>query len=177
MSSAPASEPIVDPSLVGLSPERAAELGPVRAAQVRSFRLLLFVAQQLRYLTDQRLRADDLTTQQATLLSLARQLGEPSLSELAGAMLTSHQNVKQLVSALEDKRFVRLVADRQDGRVKRLVLTAKCERYWAARDPDDFEHVASWFGVLSPAESKQLYTLLQKLQQGLRSTIKRGDAR
>ena len=92
---------------------------------------------------------------------------EPSLSELANAMLTSHQNVKQLVNSLVAKGFVRLVADRQDGRIKRMSITAKSERYWAARDPDDFAQVAAWFGGLTAAEAQQLHGLLAKLERGL----------
>ena len=154
-------------ALAGLSAEHAALIGAERAAQVRSFRLLLLIAQQLRYLTDRLYRADGLTTQQAALLSIARQLGKPSLSELAKAMLTSHQNVKQLVNALVAKGFVRLAADRQDARIKRMSITPKCERYWAARDPDDFTHVATWFAGLTAAEAQQLHTLLAKLERGL----------
>jgi DNA-binding MarR family transcriptional regulator len=153
--------------LAGLSDADAAVLGPERAAQVRSFRLILVIAQRLRYLTDQLYRADGLTTQQATLLSIVRALGQPSLSEAAAAMLTSHQNTKQLVTSLVGKGFLRMLADRDDARVKRLVTTPKNERHWAARDPHDFERVGQWFAGLSASEAEQLCGLLAKLQQGL----------
>lgn len=162
--------------MAGLSPEEAEALGEERAAQVRSFRLLLFVAQQLRYLTDQLYRADGLTTQQATLLTLVRARGRPSLSEIAADMLTSHQNVKQLVNALVKKGFLRVVADADDGRVKRLVTTARSQRYWSARDPDDFEHVAAWFAGLKPGEAQQLHALLVKLERGLDASVGREPA-
>src|SRR6266508_3990415 len=46
---------------------------------VRAFRTVLLLAQTLRYLMDDRLRADGLTTQQAALLTVVAGLGRPSL--------------------------------------------------------------------------------------------------
>jgi DNA-binding MarR family transcriptional regulator len=157
----------VPAALAGLSEVQAAALGPRKAAQVRSFRLIVFVAQQLRYLTDQLYRADGLTTQQATLLTVVRSMGKPSLSEVAGVMFTSHQNAKQLVTALVNKGLLRYVADTDDARVRRLLTTAKNERHWAKRNSDDFEHVGEWLDALSSEEATQLYALLLKLQQSL----------
>ena len=52
-------------------------------------------AQRLRYLMDERMRADGLTTQQAALLTVVIALGRPSLTEAAAALGTTHQNVAQ----------------------------------------------------------------------------------
>jgi DNA-binding MarR family transcriptional regulator len=156
-----------------LSNEDAEALGEERAAQVRSFRLLIRIAQHLRYLTDQLYRVDGLTTQPATLLSLVRTRGKPSLSELAGAMFSTHQNVKQVVNALVAKGFLRLVYDANDARVRRVVTTPKNQRHWAKRNPQDFERVAEWLSALSVAEVKQLYRLLAKLQDGLMRVVER----
>lgn len=150
-----------------LSENEAAALGEERAAQVRSFRLLIRIAQQLRHLTDRLYRVDGLTTQQAALLSIVKVRGKPSLSELAGAMFSTHQNVKQVVTALVGKGFLRLVEDEKDARIRRVVTTPKNERHWAKRNPQDFERVAEWLSVLSVAEVKELYRLLAKLQDGL----------
>ena len=156
---------------IGLNAADAAAMGAERAAQVRVFRLILFIAQELRYLTDQLYRADGLTAQQATLLTAVRTLGQPSLSEVANALSTSHQNVKQLVAALQKKGFVRLVVDKQDARVRRVTTTAKNEKHWARRDPDDFVRVGEWFAALDAQEAAQLASLLAKLQAGLRQRV------
>ncbi|HTU61139.1 MAG TPA: MarR family transcriptional regulator [Polyangiales bacterium] len=153
---------------VGLGAAEAAAVGAERAAQVRAFRLTLVIAQELRYLTDQLYRAEGLTTQQATLLTVVRTRGQPSLSEVASALFTSHQNVKQLVAALQKKGFVRLVVDKDDARVRRVVTTAKNEKHWARRNPDDFVRVGEWFAELDADETAQLARLLAKLQSGLR---------
>jgi DNA-binding MarR family transcriptional regulator len=156
---------------IGMGDAEAAAIGPERAAQVRAFRMILFIAQELRYLTDQLYRAEGLTTQQATLLTAVRTRGQPSLSELASALATSHQNIKQLVAALETKGFVRLVVDKEDARVRRVMTTAKNEKLWARRDPDDFVRVGEWFAALDAPETARLAGLLAKLQGGLRTRV------
>jgi DNA-binding MarR family transcriptional regulator len=161
---------------MGMGESEAQALGQERAAQIRSFRLILFIAQELRFLTDQLYRADGLTTQQATLLTAVRTRGRPALSELASALATSHQNVKQLVAALERKGFVRLIADSEDARVKRVVTTAKNTKHWATRDPSDFERVSTWFAALAPDEATQLSRLLAKLQTGLPELVRGAQA-
>jgi DNA-binding MarR family transcriptional regulator len=152
---------------IGLDPAQAARIGEERTTQVRAFRLMMSVAQQLRSAMDRRLRPDGMTTQQATLITLVRIRGRPSLSELALAMGTSHQNVKQIALALVRKGLLRLVHDAEDARVRRFVTTKKNERHWAERDPDDFEHVGRWFSPLSARETKSLFVLLLKLRAGL----------
>jgi len=134
--------------------------------------LILALAQHMRYVTDQRFRADGLTTQQAMALTLVGAIGRPSMSELAEAMGTSHQNIKQLAVALERKGFVKFLEDPDDARVRRLDATAKSKRYWASRDDDDFRSVGEWFEGLSAGETAQLLALLRKLATGV---IGRGD--
>jgi hypothetical protein len=72
-------------AIFDLSPDSA--LTPA----VRAFRFALVLGQRLRYLMDDRLRAAGLTTQQAALLTAARALGGPALTEAAAALGTTHQ--------------------------------------------------------------------------------------
>ena len=71
---------------LGLSEEDAARLGEDGAVRVRTFRLIVLVAQELRTLMDQLLRADGLTTQQAAMITVVDLLGTPSLSQAATAL-------------------------------------------------------------------------------------------
>jgi DNA-binding MarR family transcriptional regulator len=119
---------------------------------VRAFRIALVLGQRLRYLMDDRLRADGLTTQQAALLTAVRALGEPSLTEAAAALGTTHQNSAQLVAALERKGMLRIEPDPADKRRRRLVPTESGARYWSERDADDEAEVARWFSALTPDE-------------------------
>ncbi|MEQ1731732.1 MAG: hypothetical protein ABL982_25450, partial [Vicinamibacterales bacterium] len=100
----------------------ARQAGGAYAEPLRTFRLLHVVATQLRRVADAHMRGEAMTTRQATLITIVKELGRPSLSEVAAAMSTSHQNVKQIALGLVRRGFLRLVADRQDTRVRRLVV-------------------------------------------------------
>jgi DNA-binding MarR family transcriptional regulator len=151
---------------LGILAEDEARMGADVAVRLRTFRLVLIVANMLRSVLDRRLADDDLTTQQATILTVARVHGAPSLKQCAAAIGTSHQNVKQLALALERKGFLRIVPDAEDGRVRRLVTTKKNERYWATRDGADHEVILRAFAELSAAEARELFRLLAKVRAG-----------
>jgi DNA-binding MarR family transcriptional regulator len=136
--------------------------------EVAVFRLVLLLAQQLRYLMDRELQADGLTTQQAMLISVIELLGgAPRLTEAAEALATSHQNVKQLALALERKGFVELSVDETDRRARCISVTARSRNYWKRRNPRDHARVVEMMTTLSKAELRQLVQLLEKLAHGV----------
>lgn len=119
-----------------------------------------------------------MTTRQATLITIARELGTPSISEVAAVMSTSHQNVKQIAAGLERRGFMRIVTDVDDSRVRRLVVTAKNDRFWATRDADDAAAIARWFAVCSAGELRTLNAVLEKLAERLADPdVESGGAR
>ncbi|MEU8077769.1 MarR family winged helix-turn-helix transcriptional regulator [Catellatospora citrea] len=134
---------------------------------VRAFRATLYLAQRLRYLMDERLRADGLTTQQAALLTLVGALGTPSLKQAAAGLGSTHQNVAQLVQALQRKGMLAVQDDPADGRRKLLSVTEASRAYWAARDDGDHAAVASWFTALSAAELDTFAALADRLVSAL----------
>lgn len=154
--------------LMGLSPEDEARLGPDGATRVRTFRLVLSLAQRMRTLVDARLRDDGLTTQQAWLISIVDGLGSPSLSEVAREFGTTHQNARQVADSLERKGFLRIVADEHDARVRRLHTTERSHAYWRRRSAGDQEHVAGWFDDLSADEVTTLFNLLGRVSRSTR---------
>jgi DNA-binding MarR family transcriptional regulator len=156
---------------LGLDDDEAARLGPDHATRIRTFRLILLLAQELRTLMDQRLRADGLTTQQAALITAVEAIGAPSLSQAAAALGSTHQNVKQIATALERKGFLRIDPDDGDRRVRRLVTTAKSRAYWRRRSPSDYEHVLTWFSDLSDDEAMTLFELLLRVERGTRAAL------
>lgn len=136
---------------------------------VRAFRTVLVLAHRLRYLMDERMRADGLTTQQAALLTVVIALGRPSLTEAAAALGTTHQNVAQLVSALRRKDFLKVEPDPVDRRRRLLVTTEANDGYWRSRDESDLDAVREWFSALSTAEIADLCELADRLLAGLDS--------
>lgn len=53
----------------------------------------------------------------------------PTVKQVAGAMGTSHQNVKQIALNLEKRGFLLLVKDSHDARATRLVTTDACRAF------------------------------------------------
>jgi DNA-binding MarR family transcriptional regulator len=156
---------------LGLDENEAARLGPDRATRIRTFRLIVLLAQELRTLMDQVLHADGLTTQQAALITVVEATGAPTLSQAAKALGTTHQNAKQIATALERKGFLRIEQDKDDRRVRRLVTTAKSRAYWKQRSPTDYEHVLAWFADLSEHEARTLFELLSRVELATRAVL------
>lgn len=142
---------------------------------VRSFRKLLHLAQQLRYLYDRQLHEDGLTTAQATALTFADQHPDAPLSysRLAELMATSHQNVAQIVQSLERKDFMEVRADPDDGRVRRVHVTETSRRYWEGRDVEDVDYLRSLFTPLSPTQQQTLNRLLDTLGEHVEDVYRR----
>jgi DNA-binding MarR family transcriptional regulator len=159
--------------LLGLKPAEARAIGATRATQVRAFRMIHHLGQQLHFLADRMYREDGMTAQQAKLLGVVDILGKPSFTQVADVLATTHQNVKQIVVVLVKKGFLEMVPDVHDARIRRLVTTRKNERYWASRDKTDFEVVARWFAGLSPRKTKQLMTLLVDLEGSVSASVAR----
>lgn len=130
---------------------------------VRAFRTVLLLAQRLRYLMDDRLRADGLTTRQAALLTAVIALDGPTAGQAAAALHTTHQNVAQLTAALHRKGLLRVEPDPGDRRRKRLRATDANPAYWRARDPADRAALADWFAALTRTELDTLCTLADRV--------------
>lgn len=137
--------------------------GSELAPPIRAFRTILMLAQKLRYEMDERLRADGLTTQQAALITAVKAMGKPSLAEAAAALGSTHQNVAQIVAALQRKELLQVEPDPADGRRKLLSATNHSSAYWRERDAGDFLAVADWFGDLSPAELETFCELSERV--------------
>jgi DNA-binding MarR family transcriptional regulator len=147
---------------IRLSPAEAAVAGE-RAPAVLAGRRLLVAAQRLRYLLDQRLRSDGLTTQQAALLNVARDREGPTLAQAAEALGCSHQNIRQLVAPLVRKGLLAVEDDPTDRRARRLIALTAGQSLWDRRDDGDFDAVDRWFAVLDRLEQAELAELLGRL--------------
>jgi DNA-binding MarR family transcriptional regulator len=159
---------------LGVGEHEEADLGSENTTRIRIFRLLILVAQEMRTRMDEILRPDGLTTQQAALITVVEALGSPSLTQAAASLGTTHQNLKQVAAALARKGFLRIVRDAEDGRVRRLVTTARSREYWQQRSAADHERVVEWFAGFSEDEVRTLFELLWKLEEKLRGEGERG---
>ena len=94
------------------------------------FGSLFVVANRLETLLDRAFSAYGITSKQWLLLITIQSLfaEPPSVSQVASAMGSSHQNVKQIAINLERNGFLKLEKDARDARSTRLILTDVC---WA----------------------------------------------
>ena len=162
---------------MGLTAAEAAALGEDAATRIRTFRLIIVLAQELRTRMDQLLREDDLTTQQAALVTVIYALNEPSIGQAAEALGTTHQNIRQLADALERKGFVRIAADPADRRIRRLATTPQSDATWQRRGHADQRRVLEWFAKLTVVEAQDLFRLLLKTQASVRAVATDGNGR
>jgi DNA-binding MarR family transcriptional regulator len=142
-----------------------------RADRVRLFRLMVATATRMRAALDRELASSGITTQQAALLQCVQAQPEaPTIGAVALAMSMTHQNVKQIVVALQRKGFLDIVVDEADRRARRLVLTKHHHRFWARRNPQDFSAVEGLTADLGDAEVQTLVGLLARLNSPLGGT-------
>ncbi|MCI1640936.1 MAG: MarR family transcriptional regulator [Actinomyces sp.] len=110
----------------------------------------------------------ELTAKQWWLLvMLQTSPGPPTLTELAEAADTSHQNVRQILDRLEAKGFVRLAPDEEDARATRIHVTAKARRWGADTDAEARRFMAAMYRGLTPTELDALGKGLALLHSNL----------
>lgn len=141
-------------------------LGDTPAIQL--FRLLLVLGNHVRTRMDARLASVGLTTQQAAALTIVQHEDPPpTLGAIARTMGCSHQNVRQIVAALERKRLVVVDVDAADRRARRVRATDAVAELFGPRDDSDRAALDSWFAPLSDDERAIAVGLLGRVQRHL----------
>lgn len=129
------------------------------------FGSIFLLSQKLQYITDYELGKNDLTTKQFLVLAAVDTAFDdpPTLNEVAMALSTSHQNVKQLANQLRKKGFMEYMKDPSDRRKLLLKTTEKNRVFWDNHAKENMDFFKKLFGELSRDEIDQLYILLSKL--------------
>ena len=142
--------------------------------QKELFGMIFMLAQRWQYIGDRELKDSGVTTKQWFLLVTLHALFDtpPNLNELALAMGSSRQNVKQLALNLEKQGFVEIYQDRADRRVQRFKLTAKNRRFWDARAESDERFMTSLFGQLSSVDVAATHRTVKTLLDITQSLLK-----
>ncbi|RJS48150.1 MAG: MarR family transcriptional regulator [Methanobacterium sp.] len=127
--------------------------------------VLFLVQQRWGYVINKIFAEDGITTKQWLMLIIISQAFNhyPSLQEVADAMSTTHQNVKQLASRLEKRGFLTIKRDPHNRRILRLKTTPACQEYWEKRTRDDAQSISALFQGLENEEIKQLFQIMGKL--------------
>lgn len=129
------------------------------------FGSIFYLRNKLQIIIDKGLASDGITTKQWFLMAVMGEFFDtpPTLKELAEAMGSSHQNVKQIALKLEKKGFLQMEKDQQDGRAIRIRLTDKCDAFWANRQEEDTRFFVELYREFSEEEIIALYLGLKKL--------------
>lgn len=146
------------------------EVNPMLGAEppVQLFRVVLTLATHLRTRMDQQLAEVGLTTAQAGVLTFVTGSDHaPTLGDAARSLGTSHQNVRQVVAALERKGMIEVLPDPADARVRRLAVTPRVSEVFADRDLADHHEVALWLSTLTEDEQRQAVGLLHRVLRSL----------
>jgi len=136
----------------------------------RVFNSLFVLSQRIEYITDSFLEKDQLTTKQLlTLIAIDHSFDHnPSLSEVADVLSTSHQNVKQIALNLKKRGFMRIVVDPNDRRRRLLQLTDTNEIFWEMREQENYDNMKMIFSSLTNSEMKEFSRIIEKLLTNLK---------
>lgn len=129
--------------------------------------VLFLVQQRWGYIINKEFMEDNITTKQWLMLVI---LGtafthDPSMEEMAQAMSTTHQNVKQLATRLENRGLLKIERDPENRRILRLKLTEEHHNFWENRREKDLKAIESLFNGLNDEEVKNLFEIMYKLEK------------
>jgi len=139
------------------------------------FGSIFLLSNKLQVIMDRDLASYDLTAKQWFLTAIMEEFfnSPPSLSELAEAMGSTHQNVKQIALKLQNKDFLEIQKDEEDRRATRLKLTEKSYAFWEKRQEQSENFLTEFFEDLSEEELDTMCYGLNKLYEKL---LKFGEA-
>ena len=92
----------------------------------------------------------------------------PTIKELAEIMGSSHQNVKQILLKLEKKGFANIIADGQDKRKQRVVLTQKCMEFCLANDEKSMQAITTMFDGISREQLQITIKTIMQMEDNLK---------
>lgn len=129
--------------------------------------VLFLVQQRWSYAIGKDLAENKITTKQWLMIIFMSHAftNPPSMQEVADAMSTTHQNVKQLATRLEDRGFMTIERDPHNRRILRLNVTEECHQFWEKRAPEDIKTINKHFKGLNDAEVRSLFELMGKLEK------------
>ncbi len=138
-----------------------------------AFKNLLEVSNKLELAIDKGLSQDNLTAKQFKMMAVIDKAFDhaPSIKEVAAALGTSHQNVKQMADQLVRKGFLEIARDGDDKRMLRLKTTEKNAQFWASRQNEHEKFMVRLFVRLSSNELKDLNRLLLLISEGISEYI------
>ena len=91
----------------------------------------------------------------------------PTVNELADVMGSSHQNVKQIINKLEQKGFLKIVADNKDKRKIRILKTNKMDELKQKYMKQELRFMEQLYQGVSPQDIHITLKTIQQLEKNL----------
>ncbi len=91
----------------------------------------------------------------------------PTINEIADAIGSSHQNMKQIVLKLEKAGFVKMYTDETDRRKTRVKLTEKYSEFEQKYNKKESELLNAIYNGIDPVALKVTAETLEKLEQNM----------
>ena len=133
------------------------------------FGYLLIISNKMNTLLEREFKEFNVTTKQWFLSETINSLFDspPTLKEVANAMGSSHQNVKQVAIKLQQKGLLTLEKDKKDARVTRIKLTDQSRDFWKRMDPKGDEFRKKMFKDMDMQDIARARQLLEKMLMNL----------
>lgn len=112
---------------------------------------------------------DEITCKQFFLLICLSLFQEtlPTVNELSDVMGSSHQNVKQIINKLEQKGFVRIIADQDDKRKMRIQMTEKMGEFKEKYEDQEIAFMQQLYHGLSSQQINDTLQVIKTLENNL----------
>ena len=129
------------------------------------FGVVFVIANKLDTLLDREFKPIGMTAKQWFLTIVIEMLFDeaPTIKQVAKAMGSSHQNVKQVALKLEQKGLLVMEKDVNDGRATRLKLTEKSQTFWEQTQQKRGVFMEAVFKNLDKKELENTKKALQKM--------------
>ena len=149
-------------------------MAPESSEAFMAFKNLLEITNQLERAIDKGLEQDNLTAKQFKMMAAIDKGFDhrPSIKEVAVALNTSHQNVKEMANQLVRRGFLTIERDETDKRILRLRATEKNAQFWEERQIEHERFMLSLFACLSLDELRMLNHHLLLLSKGISEYIR-----
>lgn len=106
----------------------------------------------------------NISTKQWFLIAIIVSFQEeaPTISMTAERIGTSRQNIKKMANILEQRGFLVIVKDKEDGRIQRLELTKHCIDYFEQRREREEKYMESLFADF---DKEMLFVFFRGMKQ------------
>lgn len=133
------------------------------------FGVMMVLTNKIDTLLDRELNDYHVTAKQFQLSMVVNYMFEddPTVSQIAKVMGTTHQNVKQIANKLHEKKLVELYTDPHDRRAVRIKMTKYGENFWSGMQSRADQFVNGMFSTVGMDSLITMRNTLNIIQKNL----------